>query len=396
MSEQTTRSNSTPRVPQSVAECWSTSSGPSSFSLHDLKRGRVIYRHDGSGSFDVFNLTVTVKDTYLEVGVYVQVDSESYQHHTQILHSKTLVVEEGKPVKLSRGRLQAGHEDDIPSEAMFIVRTPPVHGYLQRSLSEEGSLGTDEKSPLIFTQQDIDDGYIHYVQTTPDQQQDCFLLDVMNGFQAVSRLEILVDIVPKWIPLAVQNFTVQEGGSKALPEDYFKIPSKHFEGLDCEFVLLKPPKHGYVENSHFPRAKLMKFTRKQVGNGLISYVHDDSEDLLDNFTIFANSSELGKQSLPQTLSVTVESVNDEAPVITANKILQVWVNSVTEITSSELCSEDGDSSPQDLAYLVSPPSNGHLALKSFPGLSMQNFTQAQINEGQLVFVHTGMSLRKTT
>lgn len=159
---------------------------------------------------------------------------------------------------------QAGHEDDIPSEAMFIVRTPPVHGYLQRSLSEEGSLGTDEKSPLIFTQQDIDDGYIHYVQTAPDQQQDCFLLDVMNGFQAVSRLEILVDIVPKWIPLAVQNFTVQEGGSKALPEDYFKIPSKHFEGLDCEFVLLKPPKHGYVENSNFPRVKLMKFTRKQV------------------------------------------------------------------------------------------------------------------------------------
>ncbi|XP_032481014.1 chondroitin sulfate proteoglycan 4-like isoform X2 [Phocoena sinus] len=244
MSEQTTRSNSTPRVPQSVAECWSTSSGPSSFSLHDLKQGRVIYRHDGSGSFDVFNLTVKVKDTYFEVGVYVQVDSES-QHHTQILHSKTLVVEEGKPVKLSRGRLQAGHEDDIPSEAMFIVRTLPVHGYLQRSLSEEGSLGTDEKSPLIFTQQDIDDGYIHYVQTTPDQQQDCFLLDVMNGFQA-------------------------------------------------------------------------------VGNELISYVHDDSEDLLDNFTTFANSSELGKQSLPQTLSVTVESVNDEAPVITSNKILQVW------------------------------------------------------------------------
>ncbi|XP_061044927.1 chondroitin sulfate proteoglycan 4-like [Eubalaena glacialis] len=299
------------------------SSGPGSFSLHDLKQGRVSYRHDGSGSFDVFNLTVKVKDTYLEVGVYVQVDSESHQHHTQILHSKTLVVEEGKPVKLSRGRLQAGHEDDIPSEAMFIVRTPPMHGYLRRSLPEEGSLGTDEKSPLIFTQQDIDDGYIHYVQTTPDQQQDRFLLDVMNGFQAVSRLEILVDIVPKWIPLEVQNFTVQEGGSKALPEDYFKIPSKHFEGLDCEFVLLKPPKHGYVENTHFPRVKLMKFTRKQVENELISYVHDDSEELLDNFTIFANSSELGKQSLPQTLFVTVESVNDEAPVITANKILQV-------------------------------------------------------------------------
>lgn len=156
------------------------------------------------------------------------------------------------------------HEHHVPSEAVFIVRTPPVHGYLRRSLPEEGSVGTEEKFPLMFTQQDVDDGYIHYVQTMPDQQQDRFILDVMSGFQAVSRLEILVDIVPKRIPLAVQNFTVQEGGSKALPEDYFRIPSKHFEGLDCEFVLLKPPKHGYVENSHFPRVKLMKFTRKQV------------------------------------------------------------------------------------------------------------------------------------
>lgn len=56
---------------------------------------------------------------------------------------------------------------------------------------------------------------------------------------------------------------------------------------------------------------------------MIYYVHDDSEELLDNFTIFANSLELGKQSFPQTLFVTVESINDEAPVITANKILQV-------------------------------------------------------------------------
>jgi chondroitin sulfate proteoglycan 4 len=60
-----------------------------------------------------------------------------------------------------------------------------------------------------------------------------------------------------------------------------------------------------------------------VENELIFYVHDDSEELLDNFTIFANSSELGKQSVPQTLFVTIESVNDEAPVIKANKILQV-------------------------------------------------------------------------
>ncbi|XP_027962281.1 chondroitin sulfate proteoglycan 4-like [Eumetopias jubatus] len=360
-----------------------------SFSQHDLKQGHVIYRHDGSGNSDVFNLTVKVKEIYVDVGIYVRMYSESHQHRTQILLIKTLVVEEGKPVKLSRGRLQAVHEDNIPSEAVFTVRIPPMHGYLRKSLPEEGSLSADAKSPLIFTQQDIDDGDILYVQTAPDQQQDHFLLEVVNGFQAVNGIEILVDIVPKRIPLEVQNFTIREGGSKALLEDYLKIRNKYFEGVDCEFVLLKPPKHGYVEHSNFPRVKLMKFTRKQVENELIYYVHDDSEELLDNFTIFASSSELGKQSLPQTLFVTVESVNDEAPVITANKILQVWANSVTEITRGDLCAEDEDSSPQDLTYWVTPPSNGHLALQSFPGRSIQNFTQAQINKGQLVFVHTG-------
>ncbi|XP_011794765.1 PREDICTED: chondroitin sulfate proteoglycan 4-like [Colobus angolensis palliatus] len=145
-----------------------------------------------------------------------------------------------------------------------MVKTPPMHRYLQKFIPEEGSLGADEKSPLTFTQPDVEDGNILYVRTAPNQEQDCFSLNVMNGFQVVSRVEILVDIVPKWILLQVQNFTVQEGGSRALLEDYLKIPSKYFEGLGCEFVLLEPPKHSDVKSSNFPRGKLMKFIRKQV------------------------------------------------------------------------------------------------------------------------------------
>lgn len=67
------------------------------------------------------------------------------------------------------------------------------------------------------------------------------------------------------------------------------------------------------------------------------------------------------------------------------------MNSITEMTRDDLCAEDGDSLPQDLVYWVTPPSNGHLALKSIPGRSIQNFTQAQIDEGHLVFVHSGKS-----
>ncbi|XP_036602615.1 chondroitin sulfate proteoglycan 4-like [Trichosurus vulpecula] len=357
-----------------------------SFSQHDLKQGHVIYRHDDNHHLaDMFNLTAKVKDTHLEVGVHVQVYLESHRHPPKVVHSKNLLVEEGKSVKLSRRKLQAVHENNSPSEIVFIIKSPPIHGQLRKFVPEDA----DENSPSSFTQQEIDDGYIHYEQTASDQQQDRFLLDVTNGVRAVSGIEILVDIIPRLIPLVIQNFTVLEGGSTALLKDFLKIPNHHFVGIDCEFVLVGSPKHGYIENSHFPGIKLMKFTRKQVEKELIYYVHDGSEELLDSFTVFVNNTELGKQSLPQTLFVMVQPVNDEAPVIVANKILRVWVNSVTEITQKDLCAEDIDSSPGELFYSVTLPSNGHLALKSFPNRSILNFTQAHINEGHLVFVHTG-------
>lgn len=42
--------------------------------------------------------------------------------------------------------------------------------------------------------------------------------------------------------------------------------------------------------------------------------------------------------------------------------------------------------------MVTPPSNGHLALKSAPMTAVLNFTQAHIQRGQLLFVHRGLNL----
>lgn len=55
----------------------------------------------------------------------------------------------------------------------------------------------------------------------------------------------------------------------------------------------------------------------------IYYVHDNSETLQDYFTIIANATDLRKHSTPRTVHVQVTPVNDEPPVITANKVLRV-------------------------------------------------------------------------
>ncbi|XP_062984143.1 chondroitin sulfate proteoglycan 4-like [Elgaria multicarinata webbii] len=360
------------------------------FTQHDLKIGHVTYKHDDSNNLvDAFNFTVYAKGIQLDAEMNVRIYLESHQRSPVVVHNSSFLVEEGKPVKISNGKLLVVHENSLPSEIEFKVRSPPVYGYLRKFTSDEGYLGVEENPVSSFTQQDINDGNIQYVQTISNQPQDKFSVDVTNGIRAVSGIEIAIEIIPKMIPLEVHNFTVAEGGSKALEEDFLKIPSSHFAGINCEFSLVEPPKYGRIANSRFPGVALAKFTAKQVEQGLIFYIHDDSEQLLDNFTIIANSTELWKQSLPQIIFVTITPVNDEAPVIRRNKILRVWVGSVTEITMNELCAEDKDSSPAELLYSVSPPNNGHLALKSSPNKDILNFTQAHIEEGQLVFVHSG-------
>lgn len=65
------------------------------------------------------------------------------------------------------------------------------------------------------------------------------------------------------------------------------------------------------------------------------------------------------------------------------------MSSVTEISGDDLMAQDLDTPPDELQFMVTPPSNGHLALKSAPMKAVLNFTQTHINQGQLLFVHKG-------
>lgn len=54
--------------------------------------------------------------------------------------------------------------------------------------------------------------------------------------------------------------------------------------------------------------------------------------MADNFTLVANDTEVRKQSMPYVIYVSVTPVNDEAPVITVNRILRVRLASSTTDT----------------------------------------------------------------
>ena len=54
-----------------------------------------------------------------------------------------------------------------------------------------------------------------------------------------------------------------------------------------------------------------------------------------------------------------------------------------------LSTEDEDSPAEEVTYSIQPPANGKVVLKSAPGAEVRRFTQAQINNGLILFVHQG-------
>ncbi len=79
-------------------------------------------------------------------------------------------------------------------------------------------------------------------------------------------------------------------------------------------------------------------------------------------------------------------------ISTHNFLCFSLLGSVSPINSDNLRATDLDTKPENLMFLISNPSNGDLALKSDLQKSITNFTQANINDGEVVFVHRGKIL----
>ena len=147
------------------------------------------------------------------------------------------------------------------------MRETPAHGFLRRfEESKERFVGTRQSPVVTFSQEDVNAGNLQYVQAEPDQVNDAFVLDATNGVTEVTGIRVSLDIIPRLIPLRVSNFTLNEGGSKALTQEVLRVTNRHFSGINFLFSVTEPPRHGHVEHSRSPGVQISSFSRRQVGH----------------------------------------------------------------------------------------------------------------------------------
>uniref|UniRef100_T1J783 Cadherin domain-containing protein n=1 Tax=Strigamia maritima TaxID=126957 RepID=T1J783_STRMM len=294
----------------------------------------------------------------------------------------------------------------------FNITTKPQLGrVLLRDANRDELVEVDS-----FTQLDVNSSALVYehVKPFPDlTASDSFVFDIdcpltspllqQELHMEISLLKINSDSLQQYV--TTRDVRVKEGDRVVIEQgnlntsrlaqvlsetDHLKfVPNIHM-------VITQVPRHGIFQ-LHGENGTLgASFTQSDVNEAKFVYVHDDSDTLRDSavFTIYLDSSEFGGTDavlLNTSLDFTIEPINDEKfELITKTPRVEVVRGQKVAITASNLKTVDPDTAPNEIRYdIITPPSSGRLRMKDEPEQPVQMFTQQDVDDGNLYYVHDG-------
>ncbi|XP_069818077.1 FRAS1-related extracellular matrix protein 1 isoform X2 [Dendropsophus ebraccatus] len=410
------------------------------FSQRDVLEGSVVYRHTGGEiglkpCYDI--ITLIISDAELDADVnkccfngphnplvpshesfpvydlnitVFPVDNQS----PSVTIGDIFTVDEGKSCTITERHLHANDPDTDNNALRFVLVSPPQYGYIENILPSPGF----EKSNMgisidSFTLKDIISQNINYVQSRHQRIEptaDHFTLYVTDGkhhSQAKSFYIVINptnDEVPEFM---ARNITVEEGQMRELNPSVINVSDMDVPQNYLSFIVTVNPQHGLIIEESFGIEKmkhLLKrpknqtvpfvhdFTMEYLRNGMkLIYVHDDSENLADRFTIRLSD---GQHEVERTIFVTVIGVNDEKPILTKHCEVVLSMGEHYIISSAVLSAEDKDTPRDDIYYVIdSTPGQGDLQMKVHDKWKTLDTTmkcsQEDIDMNLVRYVHRG-------
>ncbi|NXV81241.1 CSPG4 protein, partial [Atlantisia rogersi] len=363
------------------------------FSQRDLLAGEISYHHNGSrNTRDELQFTVEANEVVVEDTLAISVFLDTHPSPLHIVNHKEIHVFQGEAAGIKEEYLLVTHEEIPPQDIVYIVSSPPASGFL--AMLQQGQDPNEQPSldPIqSFTQEDINDDRVLYLHSKPEEERDQFVVDITaSGADPLEGVVVSLAVLPITIPLSVRNLTVPGGDSATLSTGILNIPNTDYRALGVEFRVLEPPRFGILLNSEQPEdGGLQSFTWSQVEKQQIQYRQDGPRAQADSFTLLANATGMDRQSQPRTLFITILPRSSKGPRLRVNAGLQLREGATAAISPYVLSAEDEDSPAEEVTYSIQQPANGKVVLRSAPGTEVRRFTQAQINNGLILFVHQG-------
>lgn len=355
------------------------------FTQDDIDNNRVTFVHNGSetttASFD-FSLA-----DGLENSVSALTDTFSMTitpvNDAPILTNNGITLDEAATITITTSELTTVDPDATATSLVYTITTTVSNGTLNLSGSSLGNGDT-------FTQDDIANGRITYVHAGGENISDSFVFSVTDGTVTDAANTFSITVTPvNDAPVEIVN----NGGSITEGQSNVTVTQAMLEYTDGDHTAAQLTytvtaiDNGTLRLNGSVLGLNNTFTQDDINNGLVTYSHNSSETSLGGFDFNLSDGSLG--ATDQTFSFTVTSVND-APSLDTNTGLTANEGSSTTLTTSMLDTSDPDNADTALTYTVtSIPANGTLYRDNIALNANDTFTQADIINGLISYIHDG-------
>jgi uncharacterized protein DUF4347/cellulose/xylan binding protein with CBM9 domain/cadherin-like protein len=352
------------------------------FTQDDIDNSRVTYDHDGSETVaDSFGFTVDDGVGSVSTGTLLISVAPVNDPPTIVANTGPTVLEASAGNVITASMLNAGDPDDSGTGLTYTVTAVPPNGMLRLSGT---ALGLND----TFTQDDIDNGRVTYDHDGSETVSDSFDFSLADGGEdgtaaTAGTFSITVTAQNDAPAIANNNLTISEGQSVILGAPNLSTVDPDTTPASLTYTV-SGLMHGRFELITSPGVSVVSFTQAQVNAGQVRFVHDSGE-AAPTYNVTVSDGELSDG--PSAAAVTFTNVND-APTIVANQLVIDAGETVT-LGVDNVSAIDPDNNDTQLIYTATGVNAGHFALVGNPGVAITSFTQAQVNTGQVVFVHGG-------
>ncbi|XP_041842591.1 FRAS1-related extracellular matrix protein 1a [Melanotaenia boesemani] len=361
------------------------------FTVTDLMNGMdLMYMHDDSENMeDSFTLQLTDGRHQLHRQVMVKVLPVN-DEEPRVIRNNGLEVDPGESRIISSVTLFTQDTDTPSSQIVYIFQNVPTQGLLQ---IKEGQKWVSLTAGRNCTQETVDMNLLRYVHTDlhAAKTQDFFVFHVMDGKNRSppQHFHISVRELNKGnIALFVKPVNISRGDRVVLTTDVLLATDGTDKPEELLYIITHPPAHGHVEYVKHPGLVISTFSQMDIAANLVAYVHDNRASTeMETFQFVVSN---GESSRNGSFEVRVEMVDRVLPSLTSNKGLTVPQGSAVILDPDCLSVSDPDTPPNALTFVLQqPPQYGKLVVAGTALVTGSNFTQRDIKELEVAYIHDG-------
>ena len=305
------------------------------------------------------------------------------------IFTRDFVLEEGDEIIMDVTVLNAVDADVPLDELVFEVVTPPRHGMITDSRQ-----GTPVQSfPLTQIKKSTS---IVYQHDGSESTRDSFALCVSDGkYNTTRTIPVFIIPVDDEEPTLSVNVGLRiktVGESKIITPKNLRAHDVDSPDDNITFLVRSPPRSGqlrkiYSNGSSQILGKGEMFSQRDINDRRIVYFHNaDVPDERDHIKFDLSDGQ--NAQLNQVFYVEISAADRIYPTV-INKGVRLAQDTRVVISTNVLSASDIGSPNEKLRYLlVKQPQKGRLEHLEFPGARLEEFTQLDLAENKVVYVHT--------